>query len=116
VSKFRRIELLVFKRYRQSPKNENKKYFTFAGFKANADNTPPRKSREKKHLPWRGCVSEDWITESETRLDFPLEDESLNVLKFRLPDELFADKDDTFWLGLAEDELLVADAEFATAA
>jgi hypothetical protein len=109
LNKFSRLEQLVWKQFRQSAAQAKggKKYFTFAGFKANIDASPPTKARATKQYPWRGCVSEDWIKDTDCKIEFPQVDESVNVLKIYVPDSFFQDEHDALWLGKVDDGFLL---------
>jgi hypothetical protein len=98
-----RVEQLVYKRWRESSSSDSSnQHFTFPGFKANRDQSPPKKS--KKRFPWRGCVSEDWINKTDCKIKFPEDDESVSILKIRVPDWMFSDEHDAYWLGQVEDD------------
>jgi hypothetical protein len=58
----------------------------------------------KGKYPWQGCVSDDWIQQEQCGLSFQVDDESVNILKIRLPDELFSDPSDPLWLGQMGDD------------
>jgi hypothetical protein len=51
------------------------------------------------HLPWKGCISTEWLKKTESRLPFPVDDDFVSILQIRVPDELLADPLDPWWLG-----------------
>jgi hypothetical protein len=82
----------------------NRNAVTFPGFKANINISAPRKSGADKKYPWRGCISETWLAENGGPFLFRYDDESVNILKIRVPDDLLSDENDTYRLYNASDD------------